>query len=55
MGVYVVTGAASGMGRAAVEQLRWEGHRAIGVDLHNADVIADLSTEDGRRHAIEEI
>jgi NAD(P)-dependent dehydrogenase (short-subunit alcohol dehydrogenase family) len=55
VGVYVVTGAASGMGRAAVEQLRWEGHRAIGVDLHNADVIADLSTEDGRRHAIEEI
>lgn len=55
MGVYVVTGAASGMGRAAVEQLRWEGHRAIGVDLHNADVIADLSTEEGRAHAIAEI
>ena len=55
MGVYVVTGAASGMGRAAVEELRWNGHRAIGVDLHNADVIADLSTEEGRAHAIEEI
>lgn len=55
MGVYVVTGAASGMGRAAVEQLRWEGHRAIGVDLHNADVIADLSTEEGRLHAVEGI
>jgi len=43
------------MGRAAVEELRWNGHRAIGVDLHNADVIADLSTEEGRAHAIEEI
>lgn len=55
MGVYVVTGAASGMGRAAVEQLRWEGHRVIGVDLHSTDVIADLSTVEGRAHAIEEV
>ncbi|WP_099332821.1 SDR family oxidoreductase [Actinomyces minihominis] len=54
MGVYVVTGAASGMGRAAAEQLRWEGHRVIGIDLHSTDVIADLSSEEGRRHAVEE-
>ena len=54
MGVYVVTGAASGMGRAAAEQLRWEGHRVIGIDLHHTDVIADLSSEEGRRHAVEE-
>lgn len=55
MGIYVVTGSASGMGRAAAEQLRWEGHRVIGVDLHRADVVADLSTVDGRRRAIEEV
>lgn len=55
MGVYVITGAASGMGRSAVEQLRWEGHRTIGVDLHNTDVIADLSTAEGRESAITQI
>lgn len=55
MGVYVVTGSASGMGRAAAEQLRWEGHRVIGVDLHHADVIADLSTAEGRQHAVDAV
>lgn len=55
MGVYVVTGAASGMGRSTAEQLRWEGHRVIGVDLAGTEVQADLSTEEGRERAIKEI
>ncbi|WP_350258618.1 SDR family oxidoreductase [Scrofimicrobium sp. R131] len=55
MGVYVVTGSASGMGRSTAEQLRWEGHRVIGVDLHRAEVQADLSTVEGRQRAIDEI
>ncbi len=55
MGVYAVTGAASGMGRSTTEQLRWEGHRVIGVDLRNADVNADLSTEEGIQFAIEQV
>lgn len=55
MGVYVVSGAASGMGRSTAEQLRWEGHRVIGVDLKNAEVNADLSTPEGRSAAIEQI
>jgi len=32
MGVYVVTGSASGMGRAVAERLRAAGHTGIGVD-----------------------
>lgn len=44
----VVTGAGSGIGRATVEALRAGGHRVIGADLCNADVIADLSTPEGR-------
>ena len=52
MGVYVVSGAASGMGRSTAEQLRWEGHRVIGVDLRDTDVEADLSTVEGRQRAI---
>lgn len=55
MGVYVVTGAASGMGRSTAEQLRWEGHRVIGVDLHKADVEVDLATPEGRKRAVEEV
>lgn len=54
MGVYVVSGAASGMGRSTAEQLRWEGHRVIGVDLKNAEVNADLSTPEGRAYAVEQ-
>lgn len=55
MGVYMVTGSASGMGRSTAEQLRWEGHRVIGVDLHHAEVNADLSTPQGRQSAVDQV
>lgn len=55
MGVYVVTGCASGMGRSTADTLRWNGHRVIGVDLHDADINADLSTEEGIQKAIDGI
>lgn len=48
MGVYAVTGAASGMGKQAADKLRAAGHTVIGVDLREAEVIADLSTPAGR-------
>ena len=51
MGVYAVTGSASGMGRAAAEQLRADGHTVIGVDQRDADVVADLATPRGRADA----
>ncbi|MFJ8863483.1 SDR family oxidoreductase [Streptomyces sp. NPDC102451] len=54
MRTYVVTGSASGMGAASAERLRAAGHRVIGVDLRDADVIADLGSEAGRRHAVDE-
>ncbi|HEY6869726.1 MAG TPA: SDR family NAD(P)-dependent oxidoreductase, partial [Novosphingobium sp.] len=44
----VITGAASGIGRATAENLRAAGHRVIGVDLRDVEVIADLSTPAGR-------
>lgn len=53
MGTFAVTGSASGIGRATVARLSAAGHRVIGVDIRDADVIADLSTEDGRRAAID--
>ncbi|MER5705192.1 SDR family oxidoreductase [Micromonospora sp. NPDC002296] len=55
MGTYAVTGAASGMGRAAAERLRRDGHTVIGVDLRDVEVIADLSTPTGRAAAAAEV
>ncbi len=51
MGTYVVTGSASGMGAAVVSRLREAGHEVIGVDLREAEVVADLSTAEGRASA----
>jgi NAD(P)-dependent dehydrogenase (short-subunit alcohol dehydrogenase family) len=36
------------MGKATKERLEAHGHRVIGVDLHSADVGADVSTPEGR-------
>ena len=48
----VITGSASGIGKAARDLLLARGYRVIGVDLHNAEVIADLSTPEGREAMI---
>ncbi len=45
MGMYAVTGAASGIGKAVTQQLRDAGHEVITVDLRGADINADLSDE----------
>lgn len=55
MGTYAITGSASGMGRETAERLRADGHRVIGVDLKDADVVADLSTPDGRARAVAQV
>jgi len=39
------------MGWHVAEKLRANGHTVIGVDLRDADVVADLSTPEGRRAA----
>ena len=43
------------MGAALATRLRASGDRVIGVDLHDADVNADLGTAEGRRGAIEQV
>ena len=53
MGTYCVTGAASGIGAATKAKLEADGHRVIGVDLRDADVVADMSTPEGRQSAVD--
>jgi NAD(P)-dependent dehydrogenase (short-subunit alcohol dehydrogenase family) len=50
-----VTGSASGMGAATRAMLEGDGQRVIGVDLRDAEVVADLSTAAGRVRAIAEV
>ena len=52
MRTYAISGSASGMGAAVRQRLEATGHTVIGVDLHDAEVCADLGTADGRREAI---
>ena len=52
MKTYVVSGGASGIGAATAGRLRADGHTVITVDLRDADVVADLSTEAGRSEAV---
>ncbi len=53
MYTYALSGAASGIGAATRAKLEAAGHRVIGIDLHDAEVISDLSTPEGRAHAVE--
>ncbi|HWJ80966.1 MAG TPA: SDR family oxidoreductase [Nocardioides sp.] len=55
MGTYVVTGSASGIGAAVAARLQKDGHRVLGVDRADAEVTADLSTEEGRAAAIADL
>lgn len=55
MRTYVITGAASGIGKATSELLQERGHAVIGVDLKGSDVDADLSTAEGRATMVEAV
>ncbi len=53
MAIYALTGGAAGIGAALKEQLRERGDQVIVVDIKEGDVIADLSTAEGRQAAID--
>jgi 3-hydroxybutyrate dehydrogenase len=48
----LVTGAASGIGKAVAERLRAADYDVLGVDLRDADHIADLTTREGNAGAV---
>ena len=49
MAVFAMTGGATGIGAALKEQLRTQGDTVIVVDIKTADIVADLSTAEGRQ------
>jgi len=49
----VVTGSASGIGKATKTILESRGQRVVGVDLHDADIEVDLATSVGRRALVD--
>ncbi|MBN9612442.1 MAG: short-chain dehydrogenase, partial [Actinobacteria bacterium] len=51
---YVITGAASGIGKTTAQILRDRGDTVIGVDLKGVEVSGDLSTREGRPAAAAE-
>ncbi len=51
----VVTGSASGIGAACRSRFEAEGQRVIGVDLRDAEVVADLATRSGRHDAVRRV
>ena len=53
MAIYALTGGATGIGAALKQQLRERGDQVIVVDIKEGDVIADLSTVEGRQAAID--
>lgn len=48
----VVTGSASGIGAAVRARFQESGDTVIGIDIRDADIMADLSTREGREAAI---
>lgn len=55
MGTIAISGSASGIGAATRRMLEDDGHAVIGIDLRDAEVTADLSTDDGREAAVGEV
>jgi NAD(P)-dependent dehydrogenase (short-subunit alcohol dehydrogenase family) len=53
MGVYAMTGGATGIGGALRHGLVEAGHTVISVDIKQGDIIADLATAEGRQLAID--
>lgn len=55
MKTFAMTGGATGIGAAIKKRLQDEGNKVIVVDIKDADIVADLSSAEGRRAAIDAI
>jgi NAD(P)-dependent dehydrogenase (short-subunit alcohol dehydrogenase family) len=55
VGIYAITGGATGIGDAVKKRLRAQGHEVLVIDIKSADIQADLSSEEGRGWANSEL
>ena len=55
MTTIVVTGSAGGIGSEIRRQLEADGATVLGIDLHDAEIVADLGTAAGRRSVAGEV
>jgi NAD(P)-dependent dehydrogenase (short-subunit alcohol dehydrogenase family) len=55
MGIVAVTGSAGGIGGAIRHRIEAEGHQVVGIDVRDAEVVADLSSPAGRVEALDGI
>ncbi len=55
MRTIAISGSASGIGAATRAMLEAAGDTVIGIDLRDAEVTADLSTDEGRANAVEAV
>ena len=55
MTTIAITGSASGIGAATREILEAKGSHVIGIDLRDAEIVADLSAPEGRGKAVSEV
>lgn len=51
----IVTGSASGIGEATCARLERDGAHVIGLDIRDAEIIADLAIAQGRRDAVDAV
>ena len=54
-GTVAITGVAGGIGRATRDRLEADGYDVIGVDLVDAEIIADLAVPEGRRRMVAQV
>lgn len=55
MGIYVITGATSGIGAKTASILKEQGHEVVNIDLAGGDINANLASKEGRAAAIDEL
>jgi NAD(P)-dependent dehydrogenase (short-subunit alcohol dehydrogenase family) len=53
--IYALTGAASGIGQATKQLIESRGGKVIGIDIRDADVVADLSKPDDRASMVDKV
>lgn len=55
MSTIVMSGCATGIGAATRKLLQAAGHTIVGIDIRDAEIIADLSTPQGRSQAVADV